>query len=162
MLDAAKVDGLPEMLEASGLPHCCLYANQDGLEAVAPWLVELAADSSFTRTIFTQGHAPWTMWDRDAGVILRSPLALDALRRHLRRFTMVKIDGEKEPLFFRFWEPRVMCRYLTSHHAQARTNVLALLHGGAMMAVDRWNTRVVRGTAAAPVDTPPRMATSAR
>ena len=60
VLDAAKAFGLPEMLEASGLDHACLFqgvAAADYRDA-APWLVRLEDGHRFTRGLFTRGDRP--------------------------------------------------------------------------------------------------------
>lgn len=117
VLDAARVPGLPEMLEASGLEHACLFQGKAAVELrdVAPWLVRLDERHRFTRGLFIRGKAPWEMWDREPGILLRSARSLHDLRRHLRKFTKVQ-DEEGKWFYFRFWE----------RHVQE-----ALIHGGA-------------------------------
>ncbi|WP_179381795.1 DUF4123 domain-containing protein [Jannaschia marina] len=117
VLDAAKLPGLPEMLETSGLDHACLFqgAAAEELRDVAPYLVRLEEGHRFTRGLFTQGEGPGDMWDRESGIFLRSQGSLNDLRKHLRKFTKLQ-DGEGKWFYFRFWE----------HHVQE-----ALIHGGA-------------------------------
>ncbi|MBL3597810.1 DUF4123 domain-containing protein [Rhodovulum sulfidophilum] len=107
VLDAAKVHGLPEMLETSGLDHACLFqgAAAEDYRDVAPWLVRLEESHRLTRGLFTQSDAPWDMWDREPGIFLRSAASLDALRKHLRKFTKVR-DEDGKWYYARFWEPR--------------------------------------------------------
>lgn len=106
LLDAAKVANLREMIELSGLDHGCLFSGPtfDELADVAPWLVRLEPGYAFTRRLFEKGDAPWELWDRDAGIFLRSALDLDSLRRHLKKFTKAR-DGAGQTYFVRFWEP---------------------------------------------------------
>jgi len=56
ILDAAKFPDLPELLENSGLPHLCLFKGDtyDELKEVAPWIVQIEAGNSFTRSLFTR------------------------------------------------------------------------------------------------------------
>ena len=156
ILDAAKVSGLAETLENSDLPHDCLFANADDLGAVAPWLVQLEPDAALTRNLFTRANGPPALWDADAGVLLRSRMALPALRAHLRRFTMAQTDAP-EPVFFRFWDPRVMARYLGRHSDSARDHVRALLGDGDMIAIDRHNDRAVHAASRAPEASVPQV-----
>lgn len=104
ILDAAKVQGLPEMLEASGLEHRCLFKGEalDELGDVAPWIVQLDEESSFTRNLFTEGTAPWQMWDKQPGIYIRSHAMLDELWRHFRKFTRIQ-NEEGKWHFLAFW-----------------------------------------------------------
>jgi len=109
LLDAAKVPGLPEMLETSGLDHACLFQGTaaEELRDVAPWIVQLEEHHKFTQSVFTSGDAPWDMWDNGAGILLRSQGSLAELRRHLRKFTKVR-DETNKWYFARFWEPETL------------------------------------------------------
>lgn len=105
LLDAVKVPALPEMLEASGLEHCCLFKGvaYDELKDVAPWLVRLEEGNSFSRNLFTRSDAPWHLWDSEPGMYLRSRGTLDQLWQHLRKFTRLRDEAGKW-FYFRFWE----------------------------------------------------------
>lgn len=105
ILDAAKVMGLVEMLETSGLDHTCLFKGEAAQELrdVAPYLVRLEEANAFTRNLFTKGDAGWQMWDREPGIYLRSQASLDELRRHFRKFTKAQ-DEHGKWLYFRFWD----------------------------------------------------------
>ncbi len=105
VLDAAKVPNLVEMLEASGLEHSCLFKGDayDELKDVAPWLVELKLENSFTRRVFVKSDEPWHLWDSEPGIFIRSQSTLDELRSHFRKFTRVNDDAGKW-FYFRFWE----------------------------------------------------------
>lgn len=112
ILDAARMPGLPELLETSGLDHRCLFkgAAEGDLRDVAPWLVRLEEHHPFTRHLFTPGDAPWAMWDREPGIFLRSGAGLDDLRRHFRRFTKMR-DAAGKWYYVRFWEPVYLLAY---------------------------------------------------
>ncbi|WP_179381730.1 DUF4123 domain-containing protein [Jannaschia marina] len=107
VLDAARVPGLPEMLDGSGLDHACLFQGQAASELrdVAPWLVRLEESHGLTRALFTRGDGPNHLWDKEPGIFLRSQEALDAVRKHLRKFTKVR-DEDGRWYYARFWEPR--------------------------------------------------------
>ncbi len=126
VLDAAKVLGLPDMLETSGLEHACLFAGDaaDELRDVAPWLVRLEEGDPFTRGLFTRGDAPWQMWDSEPGIFLRSQGSLDDLRKHLRKFTKVRARNEKW-YYFRFWEPMCLEGLLREGHGDTGQRLLA-------------------------------------
>ncbi|SHE87550.1 protein of unknown function [Litoreibacter ascidiaceicola] len=114
ILDAAKVIGLPELLASSGLEHRCFYKGNmlDELGDVAPWIVRLEAENRLTRNLFTQGDAPWHLWDKEAGIFLRSSQSLVTLWRHFRKFTKVQ-NSLGDSVYFRFWEPHVAQAYLS-------------------------------------------------
>ena len=105
ILDAAKVLNLPEMLDASGLPHRCLFKGDafDELKDAAPWIVRLEDGNAFTRNLFTRSDAPWHLWDREPGIYVRSRGTLDDMWKHFRKFTRVQDENGKW-YYFRFWE----------------------------------------------------------
>lgn len=105
ILDAAKVQGLPELLEASDLPHRCLFkgAAYDELKDAAPWVVQLKENNAFTRNLFRNSNAPWHLWDKQPGIYIRSRAKLDDIRTHFRKFTRVR-DDQGQWYYFRFWE----------------------------------------------------------
>ncbi|SFR55642.1 DUF4123 domain-containing protein [Litoreibacter janthinus] len=126
ILDAAKLPDLPELLLGSGLEHQCLFSG-DALEElghVAPWIIRLEAENSFTRNLFTQTEppAPWTHWDKDAGIYLRSMASLELLCAHFRKFTKVRMEGvpkgdRAEWQFFRFYDPEQAVLYFDAIRA---------------------------------------------
>lgn len=95
VLDATHILGLPEMLDASGLEHRCLFLSDDDdtTPESAPWLERLEATANFTRNIFTAGPAPWHLWTSEPCLILLSKLNLQDLWRHLRKFSRVSLHG---------------------------------------------------------------------
>jgi hypothetical protein len=135
VLDAARVFGLPERLQASGLEHICLYEAEAGLEEVAPWLVSLQTDTPFCQSLFMAGDAPGCLWSREPGIFVRTGMTLADLRRHLRRFTRVTDEAGNSRLF-RFWDPRVIGRYLPLHHPDASLHVAAFMSGLEILACD--------------------------
>ncbi len=107
ILDAAKVTNLPELLEASGLEHRCLFKGDafDELKDVAPWIVRLEEGNGFARNLFTRSHAPWHLWDREPGIYVRSRGGLDDMWGHFRKFTRIR-DEDGKWFYWRFWEPK--------------------------------------------------------
>lgn len=104
VLDAARLPNLPEELEASGLPHRCLFRGkaQQDWGHVAPWLVALNPDARLTRRLFT-AKAPFGLWLSSAAMFLSSRAEMDDLWRHFRKFTRIQ-DVSGAWLYFRFWE----------------------------------------------------------
>lgn len=115
VLDAARVFGLPEILEGSGLEHDCLYAGKAARDygASAPWLVRLNADHALTRSLLDERSGRPLGWPAAPGLLIRSPLSLDGLRRQFRRFTMIHDQETQKRLYFRFYDPRVFRTVIT-------------------------------------------------
>ena len=113
VLDAAKVQGLPEMLETSGLEHRCLFTGEafDELKDAAPWIVKLEQDAPLLEYLFTQSDAPWHLWDAEPGVFLRSTKPLKEVWSYLRKFTRIK-DEAGNWFYQRFWEPATLTHAL--------------------------------------------------
>ncbi|WP_341486061.1 DUF4123 domain-containing protein [Thioclava sp. GXIMD4215] len=114
ILDAAKVRNLPEILEASGLEHRCLFTGNAARELanVAPYAVALTEDSEFTRRLFTDSGQPTDLWACEPGIFIRSCIELDAFCQHFRKFTRVR-DIQGNWFYFRFWERRSLFHYLS-------------------------------------------------
>ncbi len=109
VLDAAKVDHLPLMLETSGLEHRCLFtgAAEDKLGTVAPWIVRLDPTHILTRNLLTRGDLAWHLWDKMPGMFVRSTSDLGSLWAHFRKFTRVR-DTDGNWLYLRFWDKSVL------------------------------------------------------
>lgn len=109
ILDAAKITGLPEMLEVADMASRCLFRGSayHELADAAPWLVQLRSSDSLVRKLFTAADPPRGLWNLEAAVFFRSPITFDHLWTHLRRFTRLRDSGGSW-FYFRFWEPEVM------------------------------------------------------
>lgn len=109
VLDGARISGLPEYLETSGLQHRCLFTGKAEVEMreVAPWIVRLHDDNAFVRNLFTRGAGARHHWDKRPGIYLRSRADLPDVWRHFRRFTKVQDDAGTW-FHLRFWEPEVL------------------------------------------------------
>jgi hypothetical protein len=108
ILDGARNETLLGALHADGAPRWrCLFAGtlEPDMASVAPYLVELDPSAAFTRRLLSEG------WGQNWGVFLTSATPLPALWRHLRAQTRV-YGPDLEPLFFRFYDPRVLRSYL--------------------------------------------------
>lgn len=130
ILDAAKVFGLADLLEVSGLACRCLFKGDSASQYrdVAPYLVELKEGNSFTTTLFTylpdraENMTSVHMWHKEPGIYVRSRASFDEIWKHFRKFTRIQDEDDKW-YFFRFWEPDVLKTYL-----RANASNVAVLH----------------------------------
>jgi hypothetical protein len=107
VLDGASVAGLREKLHQTKPESVCLYRGElePDMAEVAPYLVRLERDSEFTAWVLTEG------WGNHWGIFVSTQAGLHAMRQHFRRFLIVH-DSTGKPLYFRFYDPRVLRNYL--------------------------------------------------
>lgn len=107
ILDAAILPQLPEILETSGLQYKCLFSGKalEELGDSAPWLVQLDPAHALTRKLMT-AQADGGFWDLYLGFYIVSRQPLEAVWRHLRKFTRIKDDADQW-FFNRFWSAPV-------------------------------------------------------
>lgn len=121
IVDAAKLQWGGSEIENCEMPYRCLFKGDAAqeLKDVAPYLIELNAETSFTRTLFTHNkNMPDEMtsvhlWHKEPGIYIRSRANFEDLWRHFRQFTQIQDENNKW-YFFRFWEPWVLREYLNS------------------------------------------------
>lgn len=103
ILDGAAVANLRQWLWRQNPAHRCLYPGEldDDIAQVAPYLVQLTAESEFTDFVL-EG------WGRHQGIFLLSDASLRDLRRHFRNFIMVHHPESGQPMYLRFYDPRVL------------------------------------------------------
>jgi len=114
ILDAAKMSYLlTGLLDASNLRFRCLYQGEaeDELGEVAPYLVEIEQNNSFTKALFTNLEPPVGLWSANLGIFLRSRASFEEMRQHLRKFTRIQ-DQHGKWRFFNFWDGRVASEVL--------------------------------------------------
>jgi hypothetical protein len=113
LLDGASVPGLLQKLLQLKPEHECLYRGEvkPDIAEVAPYLVRLEPEAEFTEWVLEQG------WGKHWGVFALSPAALATLRRHFRPLLIVH-DADGKPLYFRYYDPRVLRTYLPTCNAQ--------------------------------------------
>jgi hypothetical protein len=112
VLDGAMIPGLPNRLAESPETSACLYRGELGLDLkmTAPYLVKLDPEGPLFPWIFGEG------WGKSWGIVVVTPLAFDALRRHFRGFLRVR-DYTGKVLYFRWYDPRVLRVYLPTCNA---------------------------------------------
>lgn len=112
ILDAARDPAVRGHLRDGGCEHRSLYSGRRGehLAEVAPYLARILPGSKLERAIVGEG------WGHSWGVLLTVELPFDEVRRHLRRYLVVETE-EAQPLWFRFYDPRVLAPFLRSAKA---------------------------------------------
>src|SRR5262249_39807517 len=103
ILDAARDPRILALLVNSKEERPSLYegAQGDRLAAVAAYLVQLPSASRFLDTLVQEG------WGKSWGIYLTCNQPFKEVRKHFRRFLLVKTEEGKE-LYFRFYDPRVL------------------------------------------------------
>lgn len=109
VLDAARDEQILAILRESVERHQSLYEGTDGeaLEDVAPYLAgPMRSDSALLDRLVQAG------WGRRWGIYATSDAPFKEVRRHLRRFLMAHLTESEEKVYFRFYDPAVMARFL--------------------------------------------------
>jgi hypothetical protein len=85
----------------------CLYRGDltPALESAAPWLLRLMPGQPSTEQFFARA------WNRAWGILIATSVPSRELRRHLRRFFVVRTEDKKKMLF-RYYDPRVLRIFL--------------------------------------------------
>lgn len=116
ILDGASVPDLPQTLERFAIEADCLFRGdlEPDLALAAPYLALLRKDAPFTEWLLQEG------WGKHWGVFAISKVDLREMRMHLRAF--LKVYGpDLKPLYFRYYDPRVLRTYLpTCNEQEAR------------------------------------------
>lgn len=113
ILDGASVPQLPQTLARFDIEAECLFRGElePDLAQVAPYLASVPFDAPFTDWLLQEG------WGRHWGVFAVSAVDLRRLRMHLRTF--LKVYGpDLKPLYFRYYDPRVLRTYLPTCNSQ--------------------------------------------
>jgi hypothetical protein len=107
VLDGASIPTLQQLFIEHKVDNICLYRGElePDLAEMAPYLAHLPPESSFTRLLLQKG------WGSHLGIFAISKCDLRTMRMHFRKFLMV-LDPEGKPLYFRYYDPRVLRVYL--------------------------------------------------
>jgi Domain of unknown function (DUF4123) len=105
--DAAANPRIYPNLILSGMDSACLYEGPipKVLEEAAPHVVRLVAASPYTRWYLGES------WGKAWGLALQTRATLTTIRQHFRTLLLVR-DERGNTLRFRFFDPRVLRRYL--------------------------------------------------
>jgi hypothetical protein len=107
VLDGASIPDLLQSLYDHEPEYECLFRGElePDMAEVAPYLVRLERRSAFTDRVIGRG------WGRHWGIFAVSEADMRVMRRHFRTFLMVH-DPHGKPLYFRYYDPRVLSVYL--------------------------------------------------
>jgi hypothetical protein len=91
----------------------CLFMGElePGMAEVAPYLVHLERNAEFTEWLIDRG------WGEHWGIFAVSDGNMKAMRQHFRSFLTV-YGPDFKPLFFRYYDPRVLRVYLPTCNAE--------------------------------------------
>ena len=112
ILDGARDEVIYQKLVNSDIENMCLFRGEKAIElaTVAPYLISLEREDSLTQWLLNNG------WGKSWGIFAQSSAPMKDLHRHFRRFLMV-YDPEGKPLYFRYYDPRVLRVYLPTCNA---------------------------------------------
>ena len=107
VLDGAMVTDLPNKLFEGRIPNYSVVQGELTPEMVhaSPYLVYLSPDSKFADWVLTE--ALGKHW----GIFLHTRRSMIEMRKHFRALLQV-YDERGNPLKFRFYDPRVLSRFL--------------------------------------------------
>lgn len=113
VLDGAALPDLLDRLAEASPDHVCLYRGElaPDMRQCAPYLVELQDRGLFTDWVLSEA------WGSHAGIFVSAADDLRTLRQHFRRFSIVQSPDGK-PLYFRYYDPRVLRVYLPTCNRQ--------------------------------------------
>jgi len=108
VLDACDAPSVPLLCEGLGPERAVSLYRGEAVEEyadIAPYLVRVDSEELLTWILaFGKQVQGW-------GILIAAPIPFEALRTHLRRFLRI-LDPEGEPLYFRFYDPRVLQMFL--------------------------------------------------
>lgn len=107
ILDGARDENIFSRLVVADIDSACLLRGDQAIDLaeVAPYLLRLQQEKPFTSWILEN------YWGKSWGIVLESPATLRDLKRHFRKFLVVYTE-EGNPLYFRYYDPRVLRVYL--------------------------------------------------
>lgn len=113
ILDGARNEGIYPAVLQSGCEFECLYMGEldPDLAEAAPYLVKLEQGKPFTDWLIDKG------WGDSWGIFVHTAAAFRDLKRHLRKFLMV-YDADAKPMYFRYYDPRVLRTYLPTCNSE--------------------------------------------
>ena len=109
VLDGAISPAVRDLLNQAGVFYQSLYEGEKSAELAAfgPYLAEIQEGGKLLPFLIKVG------WGKSWGVFLGTKMSFPEIRKHLRHFLMVDIEGGQRVLF-RFYDPRVMRVFIPS------------------------------------------------
>jgi hypothetical protein len=113
VLDGASAPHLPQTLAQLDVESVCLFRGELDPEVaqVAPYMAVLQPETPFAEWVLQEG------WGQHWGIFAISSADFRTMRKHFRTFLMV-YDPNLKPLYFRYYDPRVLRVYLPTCNAQ--------------------------------------------
>lgn len=107
VVDGAAVPELRTEIWEHRVAYECLFRGElkPDMAEVAPYLVRLVRGHGFTHWLIESG------WGKHWNIFVLSRASLPELRRHFRTFFLVH-DSNGKPLYFRYYDPRVLRVFL--------------------------------------------------
>lgn len=108
VLDAAREERVVPFLRTAVDEYDSLYEGlrAETMEDAAPYIVHFGEDSRLLRRLVLTG------WGSSWGTYMESPEPLRELRAHFRRILVVTREKDALPMYFRFYDPRVLRGFL--------------------------------------------------
>ena len=110
ILDAAGAPAVPDRMDEPDVESLPLYQSNLHLNALLPGLRSAAPYLART-DLKLMGWIQDELWNDPWGILIESRRSLRLLRTHFRRFLLVR-DGRDREVCFRFYDPRVLARFL--------------------------------------------------
>ncbi len=103
IIDAARIFGEMDTAQKLQSNFLSLFMGQSEelLSSVAPYLFPFQINTEFGSWLLEKG------WGHSWGMFIQTTSSLEELRKHFRKFLMVRTEDGKE-LYFRFYDPRVL------------------------------------------------------
>lgn len=107
ILDGAAVKGLPQKLYETRPPNYPLIRGKltPDMVHVAPYLVQLLPNGHFTNWLLDESFG------KNWGIFVHCRFSITEMRRHFRGLMNVH-DEDGKPMLFRFYDPRVIRKFL--------------------------------------------------
>ncbi|HEY0457636.1 MAG TPA: DUF4123 domain-containing protein [Pyrinomonadaceae bacterium] len=123
VLDGAGVAELPVRIYETQARSVCLYRGEiaPDVAEVAPYLIELFPGDDFTEWLLNE-NAAGKSW----GIFARSRYSMTEVRKHFRKFLTV-YDDAGNPMLFRFYDPRVLRKFLPTCDREGLSSLFAII-----------------------------------
>lgn len=107
VLDGAAVADLPMRLYEMRPPNYCLLSGElaPDIQYTAPYVVNLLPNNNFTDWVLAESFG------KNWGIFVHCRFSITEMRRHFRSLVTV-YDEQANPMLFRFYDPRVLRRFL--------------------------------------------------